>query len=156
SLPDNAYFVSSLNKLAMFQSYAEVSGISPSEGSMEGGTILTINGQYFDQTDSPAKVLVGGGRGLKLETWNNSSPKQLDEILAYTESNPGYNVTWVDSASYTWPVEWDHFVARFSGFMIPTETDKYQFYIKGDDCYALYFSNTGHPKDKVISNSSLQ
>lgn len=44
----------------MWTIFSEVSGISPSEGSMEGGTILTINGQYFDQTDSPAKVLVGG------------------------------------------------------------------------------------------------
>lgn len=32
----------------------------PSTGSMLGGTLLTIQGNYFDQTDSPVMVLVGG------------------------------------------------------------------------------------------------
>lgn len=32
----------------------------PSQGSMLGGTLLTIRGKYFDQTDGPAMVLVGG------------------------------------------------------------------------------------------------
>uniref|UniRef100_W5M5C1 PKHD1 like 1 n=1 Tax=Lepisosteus oculatus TaxID=7918 RepID=W5M5C1_LEPOC len=173
------YIVSSLNQLSMFQSYAEVGGVSPSEGSLQGGTILTINGHYFDETDRPAQVLVGGqkcpilslsdgqitcqspvftptnmtlfpgGRGLKLEIWNNSRPSTLDEALKYNETWPGYSVRWVDSMSYTWPVEWDYFVARFSGFIVPTETDNYRFYIRGDDRYALYFSKTGSPRDKV-------
>lgn len=61
SLPDIGLFsVSALNKLAMFQTYAEVTGVSPSEGSMLGGTSLTIQGRYFDETDLPAVVLVGG------------------------------------------------------------------------------------------------
>ncbi|MEQ2210509.1 hypothetical protein XENOCAPTIV_014654 [Xenoophorus captivus] len=38
----------------------EVTGVSPSKGSIMGGTLLTIHGRFFDQTDEPARVLVGG------------------------------------------------------------------------------------------------
>ncbi|KAJ8334855.1 hypothetical protein SKAU_G00404940 [Synaphobranchus kaupii] len=179
SLPDKALFVSSLNKLAMFQTYAVVNGVSPSAGSSRGGTILTIDGRHFDETDRPATVLVGGqdcrilslsderitcvtpeyqinnmtvfpgGRGLKMEVWNDSRPGDLDEALDYDGNRTGYSVSWVDSLSHTWPRELEYFVARLSGFIVPTETDNYTFYIKGDDRYALHFSHTGLPQDKV-------
>ncbi|XP_075406661.1 fibrocystin-L [Tenrec ecaudatus] len=176
----STYFVSSLNKISMFQTYAEVTAISPAQGSLQGGTSLTITGRFFDQTDLPVQVLVGGqlcdalkvtessiycktppsphpprtlyagGRGLKLEVWNNSRPLHLEEILEYTENTPGYlGATWVDSASYTWPMEQDTFVARFSGFLVAPDSDVYRLYIKGDDRYAVYFSHTGFPDDKV-------
>ncbi|TRY58768.1 hypothetical protein DNTS_034597 [Danionella cerebrum] len=61
SLPDFGVFsISAVNQIAMFQTYAEVTGVSPSDGSMLGGTLLTIQGNYFDETDQPARVLVGG------------------------------------------------------------------------------------------------
>ncbi|XP_045717230.1 fibrocystin-L [Phyllostomus hastatus] len=175
-----AYFVSSLNKISMFQTYAEIIRISPSRGSIQGGTLLTIHGQFFDQTDAPVRVLVGGqtcdvlnvtensiccktppkpailrtvhpgGRGLKLEVWNNSRPAHLEEILEYNEKTPGYvGASWVDSASYIWPIEQDTFAARFSGFLVAPDSDVYRFYIKGDDHYAIYFSQTGLPEDKI-------
>ncbi|XP_038131411.1 PKHD1 like 1, tandem duplicate 1 isoform X2 [Cyprinodon tularosa] len=56
----NLYWISSLSKLSMFQTFAEVTGVSPSKGSIMGGTLLTIHGRFFDQTDEPARVLVGG------------------------------------------------------------------------------------------------
>uniref|UniRef100_E9PSK6 PKHD1 like 1 n=1 Tax=Rattus norvegicus TaxID=10116 RepID=E9PSK6_RAT len=181
SFPENTtYFVSSLNKISMFQTYAEVAMVSPSKGSPEGGTILTIHGQFFDQTDLPVRVLVGGqacdilnvtentiycktppkphvlkatypgGRGLKIEVWNNSRPTHLEDILEYSEQTPGYmGASWTDSASYVWPIEQDTFVARISGFLVPPDSDVYRFYIRGDDRYAIYFSQTGHPEDKV-------
>lgn len=39
---------------------SEVTMISPSKGSLAGGTTLTVHGRFFDQTDLPARVLVGG------------------------------------------------------------------------------------------------
>ncbi|XP_051879473.1 PKHD1 like 1, tandem duplicate 1 [Pristis pectinata] len=88
SLPDvNAYFVSSLNKLSMFQTYAEVTGIYPSEGSVEGGTRLTVKGRFFDETDSPAGVTVAGGRGLKVETWKGGT---LSDLANYNEMTDNY------------------------------------------------------------------
>ncbi|XP_053349466.1 PKHD1 like 1, tandem duplicate 1 [Clarias gariepinus] len=181
SLPDfGVYHVSALNKLSMFQTYAEVTGVYPSTGSMLGGTLLTIQGNYFDQTDSPVMVLVGGsecsvqnvtdetivcatpkyewnnmtvfpgGRGLKMEMWNKSIPQRLEDVLYYNSSRPGYSVQWVDSLSYVWPLELDYFVARFSGFFVPMETDNYYFIVKADDRAQLYFSKTGKPEDKVL------
>ena len=38
---------------------SEITGVEPSSGSMEGGTLLTISGNYFD-TYSETTVLVGG------------------------------------------------------------------------------------------------
>lgn len=39
---------------------SEVTGVSPSKGSVLGGTLLTVYGRFFDETDLPARVLVGG------------------------------------------------------------------------------------------------
>ncbi|MEE6507574.1 hypothetical protein FKM82_026763 [Ascaphus truei] len=181
SLPSlTTYSVSSTNKIAMFQTYAEVTAVSPSGGSRQGGTIITVTGRFFDQTDSPAKVLVGGqdclilrltdtaitcrsppkpsvlsaifpgSRGLKLEVWNNTSPSKLQEALTYNENTTGYlGASWTDGASQKWPLENIYFVARLSGFLVPSETDYYSLYIKGEDRTALYFSETGDPADKV-------
>ncbi|XP_072530724.1 PKHD1 like 1, tandem duplicate 1 [Salminus brasiliensis] len=180
SLPDfQVYSVSALNKISMFQTYAEVTGVSPSEGGHLGGTLLTIQGRYFDETDQPVEVLVGGrkceiqsvtdqtvtcrtpayewnnmtvfpgGRGFKMEMWNNTNVPNLENVLTYNSSRPGYSVQWVDSLSYVWPNAIDYFVARLSGFFVPTETDNYYFLIKGDDRCQLYFSTTGRQEDKV-------
>ncbi|KAA0710213.1 Fibrocystin-L Polycystic kidney and hepatic disease 1-like protein 1 [Triplophysa tibetana] len=132
----------------MTGTYVEVTGVSPSEGSVLGGTSLTIHGRYFDETDRPAVVLVGGGRGLKMEMWNNSNPSNLDDVLTYNSSRPGYSVQWLDSLSYVWPTVTINFVARLSGFFVPTETDNYYFRIRADGRSMVYFSKTGLPKDK--------
>ncbi|XP_078254550.1 PKHD1 like 1, tandem duplicate 1 [Rhinoraja longicauda] len=177
SLPDaEAYFVSSLNKLSMFQTYAEVTGIYPSEGSVEGGTRLTVNGRFFDETDAPARVTVAdqnceirsvnttqiiclipkesnlsrtvfqGGRGLKVETWKNGN---LRELPNYNESTVGYNTSWTEEAFYKTSTPWCPSVTRLSGFFIAPETDNYRFYIKGRGVFELYFSLTGLPQDKA-------
>ncbi|XP_069115782.1 fibrocystin-L-like [Argopecten irradians] len=44
----------------MFQSYALIHSVSPTSGSTEGGTVLTINGEYFDDTLGRPTVKVGG------------------------------------------------------------------------------------------------
>jgi hypothetical protein len=74
----NLYRVSAAEKLYNFQSYAGlfivfflffkyssnvlvISSISPNTGSTQGGTTLTINGQYFSSnTEYPLVVNVGG------------------------------------------------------------------------------------------------
>nr|DBA24045.1 TPA: hypothetical protein GDO54_011748 [Pyxicephalus adspersus] len=157
--------------------YVEVTEIFPASGSVGGGTVITITGRNFDETDLPAKVLVGGqecrilrltdttitcimppkpsvlpslfpgNRGMKMERWNGSF--SLSDALNFIESSPGYvGTTWSDGAARTWPSD-DSFIARFSGFLVPPETDYYNLYIKGDDKSALYFSETGDPADKV-------
>uniref|UniRef100_A0A8C5QTU9 Fibrocystin-L n=1 Tax=Leptobrachium leishanense TaxID=445787 RepID=A0A8C5QTU9_9ANUR len=145
--------------------FSEITSISPSSGSVEGGTIITVTGRYFDQTDSPAKVHVGGqdcvvlsltdtqitcksppkpatlptlfpgNRGMKIEKWNNIY--SLDGALEFNNNTPGYEgESWVDGAFKTWP-DYSFFVARLSGFLVPSETDYYRFYIRGDDAYFM-------------------
>ncbi|XP_069109428.1 fibrocystin-L-like, partial [Argopecten irradians] len=48
----NLYRVSRNGQIFMFQSYAEIHSITPSSGSTEGGTVITISGRYFDETKS--------------------------------------------------------------------------------------------------------
>ncbi|XP_016299954.1 fibrocystin-L-like [Sinocyclocheilus anshuiensis] len=180
SLPDFGVFsISALNKLAMFQTYAEVTGVSPSEGSVfiyiyiyiyimnlfkinllmfffplgrecqvqsiSNERIICITPSY-ERTNM---TVFPGGRGFKMEMWNNSSPNLLEDVLSYNSSRSGYSVQWVDSLSYVWPAEIDNFVIRLSGFFVPMETDNYHFRIKAVDRCQLYFSKTGLPKDKV-------
>ncbi|XP_073535878.1 fibrocystin-L [Phyllobates terribilis] len=174
----STYYVSSLNKIAMFQTYAEITGIFPSAGGVKGGTIITITGQFFDETDAPAKVLIGGqecqvlgitdtiitcrsppqppviaslypgSRGLKLEMWNISIPPS--NALQLNETSTSYvGSSWSDGASQSWSSNSSEFIARLSGFFVPPDTDYYNFYIKGYDNYALYFNESGDPAGKA-------
>ena len=40
--------------------YVDITGVSPSEGSVNGGTMITIYGEYFDPNADSIEVLVGG------------------------------------------------------------------------------------------------
>ena len=37
----------------------DITGVSPSEGSINGGTMITIYGEYFDPNADSIEVLVG-------------------------------------------------------------------------------------------------
>ena len=50
---------SSLRKGGVYL-FPEISSISPSEGSVAGGTRLTVRGRYFDITDDAAHVYIAG------------------------------------------------------------------------------------------------
>ena len=45
---------------AMYISCTEIVSISPNVGSLKGKTKVTISGDNFDETDSPAEVKIGG------------------------------------------------------------------------------------------------
>uniref|UniRef100_A0A3Q2VVI1 PKHD1 like 1, tandem duplicate 2 n=1 Tax=Haplochromis burtoni TaxID=8153 RepID=A0A3Q2VVI1_HAPBU len=174
------YRVSALGKLSMFQTFAEVTGVFPSEGSIMGGTLLTVQGRFFDETDQPARVLVGGlpcevqsvdddritcktaehqmnknaavypgGRGLKMEVWNNSRPSSLSNIWSYNRNTTGYWSQWIDSMPYVFPREMDYFTTRFTGFFVPPATGNYTIYLNCDDRCDLYLSNSSRPENKV-------
>ena len=40
--------------------YVDITGVSPSEGSVNGGTMITIYGKYFDPNADSLEILVGG------------------------------------------------------------------------------------------------
>ncbi|XP_052061742.1 fibrocystin-L-like [Mytilus californianus] len=52
----------------MYQTYAVINGVSPSSGSTQGRTRLSITGQYFDETEKPVRVVVGGSECQVTET----------------------------------------------------------------------------------------
>nr|ACD54600.1 fibrocystin-like protein [Adineta vaga] len=55
----NVYQLSAIGQLYTFQTYAVISNISPNNGSINGGTVLTITGQYFsDNNQYPLSVNV--------------------------------------------------------------------------------------------------
>uniref|UniRef100_A0A3B4AF70 Uncharacterized protein n=1 Tax=Periophthalmus magnuspinnatus TaxID=409849 RepID=A0A3B4AF70_9GOBI len=162
-----------------------VTGVSPSQGSIKGGTTLTIHGRHLgDQTDYPARVVVGGlpcevldvaddkilcktsewqsnelgeagvgGRGLKMEIWNNTRPGSLDDIWTYTDNTTGYWTKWVDSTPFRFPHEHDLFTTRTSGFLIPPSTGKFILHLHCDDRCELYLSNSSRPEHKVQATS---
>ena len=49
-----------------------INNITPSNGSLHGGTLITVTGDYFDDTNSPISVLVGG---------------QICEVLNHTDTD---------------------------------------------------------------------
>ncbi|XP_040908783.1 LOW QUALITY PROTEIN: PKHD1 like 1, tandem duplicate 1 [Toxotes jaculatrix] len=183
SLPSkNLYRVSALGKLSMFQTYAEVTGVSPSKGSVMGGTLLTIHGRFFDQTDQPARVLVGGlpceiqsvsddritcrtdkqqhqmnnsmrsypgGRGLKMEVWNNTRPRYLTDIWNYNDNTTGYWWQWIDSMPHIFPHELNFIATRSRGFFVPPASGNFTIYLHCDDRCELYLSNSSNPENKV-------
>ncbi|XP_037651430.1 PKHD1 like 1, tandem duplicate 1 [Sebastes umbrosus] len=173
------YRVSAANTLAMFQTYAEVTGVSPSVGSVMGGTLLTIHGRFFDQTDRPARVLVGGrpceiqsvsddritcrtpkhemnshmsvhpgGRGLKMEVWNDTRPRFLTDIWTYNENTTGYWTEWIDSMPHIFDL--NYFSSRSRGFFEPPASANYTIYLHCDDRCELYLSNSSRPEDKAL------
>uniref|UniRef100_A0A669AZY7 PA14 domain-containing protein n=1 Tax=Oreochromis niloticus TaxID=8128 RepID=A0A669AZY7_ORENI len=145
-----------------------------------GGTLLTVQGRFFDETDQPARVLVGGlpcevqsvdddritcktaehqmnknaavypgGRGLKMEVWNNSRPSSLSNIWSYNKNTTGYWSQWIDSMPHVFPREMDYFTTRFTGFFVPPATGNYTIYLQCDDRCDLYLSNSSRPENKV-------
>ncbi|KAK3107766.1 hypothetical protein FSP39_021797 [Pinctada imbricata] len=54
----NALHVYSNDQIALFQTYAEITSISPSAGSISGGTLVTITGVNFDDKETKAKTSV--------------------------------------------------------------------------------------------------
>uniref|UniRef100_A0A3P8VH65 PKHD1 like 1, tandem duplicate 2 n=1 Tax=Cynoglossus semilaevis TaxID=244447 RepID=A0A3P8VH65_CYNSE len=166
--------VSSLNNLHMFQTYTELTGVSPSSGSVMGGTLLTVHGSRFDNTSEEIRVLVGGtinqptmdhrfdfhtflllsdfrpgSRGLKVEGWNDTRPRYLSNIRDLNENSTGYWSEWIDSFRHTYVKDHDYFCTHTRGFFVPPSSGNYNMYLHCDDRCELFMSNSSRPEDKV-------
>lgn len=93
--------------------------------------------------------LNSGGRGLKIETWNDTRSYQLVDIFSFNESRPGYSSEWTDALPKTFPFDSNYFSSRSRGFFVPPDSGNYMLYIHCDDRCELYLSNSSHPEDKV-------
>ncbi|XP_048254094.1 fibrocystin-L-like [Haliotis rufescens] len=162
----------------MFQTYAPISGISPSTGSQRGGTRLTLTGKHFDETTTKAKVKIGD------TDCNIVEPVTDTQIVCVTAADPGvtkplhrgnrglafeiWNETYTDLASigslsdnasdyvrdrvdvsdYT-ESNMNNYVTRMTGFFVAPRTSEYRFYVMGDDQVELYLSTDDDPANKV-------
>ena len=53
--------------ILFFFLFTEVYSVYPTSGSLVGGTLLTITGQYFDDTDADPIVYVGGKISIQIK-----------------------------------------------------------------------------------------
>ncbi|XP_054766411.2 fibrocystin-L-like [Lytechinus pictus] len=75
SLSDtDTLYVSGEDKLYHYQTHADISSVYPVEGSLSGGTDVTIEGRYFDYTDPDLAVYIGG---VPCDIYNVSSTEIL-------------------------------------------------------------------------------
>lgn len=80
------YRVSPTSQLYNFQTYAVVSSVSPTIGSINGGTTLTITGQYFSHSSQYPLVVRIGGQVCSLISVTSTM------IQCQTPANPGVSL----------------------------------------------------------------
>lgn len=56
----SSLFLSRNGQIYQYQTYAEITSVSPNIGSIEGCTRVTITGRNFDETKSKSEVFIGG------------------------------------------------------------------------------------------------
>ncbi|KAI0230284.1 Fibrocystin-L [Lamellibrachia satsuma] len=96
--------VLSHDKICMFESFAEVTEVSPSSGGTEGGTFLHIHGTGLDDTtDAETQVLVGGAvcdiQSVMADEIVCLTPKPLDSNKNSFEGNRGWRLEIWDSTA---------------------------------------------------------
>ncbi|XP_021374256.1 fibrocystin-L-like, partial [Mizuhopecten yessoensis] len=171
----NLYRVSRNGQIFMFQSYAEINSVTPSFGSSEGGTVITISGNYFDQTRSEAVVKVGdtrchvitinattimcktarkpettnglypGNRGFIVESWKDTLESNLTMVKNLNESAPDYQTTFSDTTHIPGYNTSSNYVNRMRGFFFPPFDGEYQFVIASAAGVQFYLSSDTDP-----------
>ncbi|KAK9411062.1 fibrocystin [Crotalus adamanteus] len=170
----DAWLISAKQELFLYQTFSDISSVSPATGSLGGGTDLTITGDFFDtpmkvtaagtpcqiKHISPQKIICTtgaadnnrtfseikpGNRGLIFELWDGSDTN-LSEVI------PGYSWQIVPNASSPYnflPEKQKLFSARLRGFFMAPETNNYTFWIQADGKASLYLSLSDDPRKKV-------
>ncbi|KAL5019598.1 hypothetical protein ScPMuIL_002490 [Solemya velum] len=184
SLPDHKLWYGRSNeKLSMFQTYPEITSVSPKTGSMVGGTELSVHGQFFNEFQGNLKVYIAG---TECEL---TAPVEGDLIRCRTASTPqssssshytgNRGVLWenwsmaashldsivdltVQDTGYTKSTIdetsflslWSSPVSRMSGFILPPHDGEYELHIRAEGQAKLLFSIDGPPEHKTEVASS--
>ncbi|XP_075907773.1 fibrocystin-L-like [Nelusetta ayraudi] len=181
SLPNKDVFkVFGTNIQAMVQTFAEVTRVTPSTGSVMGGTLLTVHGHFFDQTERPARVLVGGlpcrveSVSDDMITCRTAKQDMKSNMTVYPGGRGLRTEVWnemrpsrlADILTYnsskpgylelwtdmpqTFPIQNRFFASRTRGFFVPPTSENYTLYLQCDDRCELYLSNSSRPEDKAL------
>jgi hypothetical protein len=126
---------------------------------------LTVTG-VKDQV-SPANTIAAGSTvdfsswvlfgGLKFEVWNGLSTSDnniVNTLLAdprFPDSPDWVTVTTALDSRVVYPDDsHEGYGGKMSGYIIPTETADYRFFLRSDDSSRLYLSTTADPADAVL------
>ncbi|CAF1377186.1 unnamed protein product, partial [Adineta steineri] len=170
----NLYRISANEKLYNFQSYAVISSVSPTSGSTQGGTILTITGNFFSTNVAyPLIVNVGGQPCTILFTNLTIIQCQIPSItvpssrglelyhdsVAYTQAtlsstnppSPSSAATHmsIDDASYVSNSSSDETV-WIIGFVRISKTAIFTFSLQTNGNGALFLSTDDDPSNKIL------
>ena len=112
--------------------------------------VTTVAGVLFSAAawadDFPGYAKVENFDGI-----NGGNVADLRAAAKYTNNQPDF-VTFVDSLFYSRTPGVDNYGSRISGFLTPTETADYVFFIASDDSCSLYLSTDSDPaKLKLIA-----
>ncbi|XP_021358206.1 fibrocystin-L-like [Mizuhopecten yessoensis] len=171
----NLYRVSRNGQIFMFQSYAEINSVTPSLGSTEGGTVITISGSVFDETSTEAVVKVGdtrcrvitinattiicktarkpeiphqhypGNRGVSVESWKDTHESNLEKVMNLNESASDYQTSFSDTTRIPGYNTSSSYVNRMRGFFYPPFDGQYRFVITSAAGVQFYLSTDTDP-----------
>ncbi|XP_072025339.1 fibrocystin-L-like, partial [Amphiura filiformis] len=169
--------VSGKNELYHYQTHAVITSVEPTNGSLVGGTLLTIRGNYFANRGyrTPARVSVGGVAcvvknvsdteikcvtGKATEHSTNKYPGSRGLIFdkwdthfsmdddEWTTTSPVQSKHVIEGST---PLDnitlGDYYCGRLRGYFVPPKDGEYRLAIGGDDVSRLFFSETGDPAD---------
>ncbi|XP_072025340.1 fibrocystin-L-like [Amphiura filiformis] len=167
--------VSGKNELYHYQTHAVITSVEPTHGSLEGGTLLTITGNYFANRGyrTPARVSVGGVpcvvknvsdteikcvTGKAAENSTNKYPGSRGLIFdkwdtrfsfedeKWTTTSPALSKHVIEGST---PLDnitlGDYYCGRLRGYFVPPKDGEYRLAIRGNDVSQLFFSETGDP-----------
>ncbi|XP_060112738.1 fibrocystin [Heteronotia binoei] len=152
----------------------EIFSVAPAAGSLGGGTLLTVTGDFFDtpvavtvagipcqiKDISPQMIICTTGAAGENRRPNGPQPGNrglLFEVWEGTDTSPGeaapeYRQQLVPNASLPLgllPGGQQPFSARLRGFFVAPQTNNYTFWIQADAEASLYFSLSEDPGKKV-------
>ncbi|CAF0819146.1 unnamed protein product [Rotaria sp. Silwood1] len=178
----NLYRVSADENLYTFQSYAVISSVTPNSGSTQGGTLLTINGNYFSNSASyPLVVQIGGEPctilssttttiqcqtpiaplasqnqyqgGRGLQIFRTSGSNTQSTLSSSTPPTPTGTVSWTDDALFVSNVSSAETVWLI-GFVRVLKTATFTFILDSNGAAALFLSTDDSPTNKVLIASA--
>ncbi|XP_078503492.1 fibrocystin [Lissotriton helveticus] len=171
----DAWLISAKQELFLYQTHPDILSVVPVNGSLGGGTNITISGDFFHHPSnvtiagvpcetkivSPTMIVCTtgpvkhhrlkspqpGNRGLLFQVWNGTSKTNV------TESSLGYSWGIAPNASslpHLLPRGAEPFSSSLSGFFVAPETNNYTFWIQADDKATLYFCHSEDLGKKVM------
>ncbi|XP_052830942.1 fibrocystin-L [Octopus bimaculoides] len=165
---DEKYFLSRAGKLYQVQTYAEIKSVEPREGSVLGGTLLTIKGKNFDETTAKAKVFVGGRPCVITSKITDDSilcevdskpehmplihagnrglkieswdigAQSFSKLRSFNSTTSGYMEGWNDNGEYS--TSKDRKSIRMLGFLVPIYSGRQTLKLNGNGPSQIWLS----------------